>query len=114
MTRTKQAELSIHSPDGRERTVDMASIAAMPGNAFNAATKAEAIILNRRLPMELGPHGLTVNAVTPGFVCTDMAQKTRSTAERQKLKGRRAERTMIGQHEMIANVVVFVAAPESA
>ena len=61
---------------GYGRIINLASIAAigtaLPGNAFYAATKAEVAILTRRFAMELGPDGITVNAVAPGFVRTDM------------------------------------------
>lgn len=67
------------------RIVNVASIAAigtaLPGNAFYAATKAEAAILTRRFAMELGTDGVTVNAVAPGFVRTDMTQGKRSAEE---------------------------------
>src|SRR5438132_3242115 len=60
------------------RIVNVSSVAAigtaLPGNAFYAATKAEVVILTRRFAMELGPHGVTVNAVAPGFVRTGMTQ----------------------------------------
>jgi hypothetical protein len=39
---------------------------------FHAATKTEGSILTKRFAMELGPHNITVNAVAPGFVRTDM------------------------------------------
>ena len=48
---------------------------------FYAATKAEVAILTRRFAMELGPHGITVNAVAPGFVRTDMTQSGRGVAD---------------------------------
>jgi NAD(P)-dependent dehydrogenase (short-subunit alcohol dehydrogenase family) len=58
------------------RIVNVSSIAAigtaLAGNAFYAATKAEVVILTRRFAIELGPHSITVNAVAPGFVRTDM------------------------------------------
>src|SRR5262249_10978162 len=58
------------------RIVNVSSIAAigtaLPGNAFYAATKAEGSILARCFAMELGPHNITVNAIAPGFVRTDL------------------------------------------
>ncbi len=103
------------------RIVNIASIAAigtaLPGNAFYAATKAEAAILTRRFAMELGPDGITVNAVAPGFVSTDMTRGKRSAAEWDTIETRLAERTMmgrIGQPMDIANAVAFLAAPESS
>ena len=102
------------------RIVNVASIAAigtaLPGNAFYAATKAEAAILTRRFAMELGPDGITVNAVAPGFVRTDMTQGMRNTGEWEAMEKNLAERTMmrrIGQPADIANVVGFLAAPEA-
>jgi 3-oxoacyl-[acyl-carrier protein] reductase len=102
------------------RIVNVASIAAigtaLPGNAFYAATKAEAAILTRRFAMELGPDGVTVNAVAPGFVCTDMTQGKRSASEWDAIEKSLAERTMmrrIGQPADIANAVAFLAAPEA-
>jgi 3-oxoacyl-[acyl-carrier protein] reductase len=102
------------------RIVNVTSIAALgtalPGNAFYAATKAEAVILTRRFAMELGPHGITVNAVAPGFIRTDMTQGKRSPAEWQAVEQRLSERSMmgrIGEPEDIANAVAFLAAPES-
>src|SRR6266581_3360906 len=67
------------------RIVNVSSIAgigtALPGNAFYAATKAEVVILTRRFAMELGSHGITVNAVAPGFVRTDMTLRGRGAAD---------------------------------
>ena len=58
------------------RIINISSIAAigtaLPGNAFYAATKAEVAILTKRFALELGPDNITVNAVAPGFVRTDM------------------------------------------
>jgi NAD(P)-dependent dehydrogenase (short-subunit alcohol dehydrogenase family) len=102
------------------RIVNVASIAALgtalPGTTFYAATKAEIIILTRRFALELGPHGITVNAVAPGFVRTDMTQGRRSREERDKIERDLSERAMmrrIGEPDDIANALAFLAAPES-
>jgi NAD(P)-dependent dehydrogenase (short-subunit alcohol dehydrogenase family) len=67
------------------RIVNVSSIAALgtglPGNAFYAATKAEVAILTKRFAMELGPHGITVNAVVPGFVRTDLTRGGRGAGD---------------------------------
>ncbi len=102
------------------RIVNVSSIAAigtaLPGNAFYAATKAEVAILTKRFAMELGPHDITVNAVAPGFVRTDMTQSGRGAGDWQGTEERFAAKAMmgrIGKPEDIANAVAFLASPES-
>src|SRR5437660_870005 len=106
---------------GYGRIVNVGSIAAigtaLPGNAFYAAVKAEVLALTRRFALELGPHGITVNAVAPGFVRTDMTQRGRGAADWQGTQERLAARAMmgrIGEPEDIANAVVFLASPKSS
>jgi 3-oxoacyl-[acyl-carrier protein] reductase len=102
------------------RIVNLASIAAigtaLSGNAFYAATKAEVVSLTRRFALELGPHGITVNAVAPGFVRTEMTQRGRGAADWPGTEASFATRAMmdrIGEPEDVANAVVFLASPES-
>jgi 3-oxoacyl-[acyl-carrier protein] reductase len=102
------------------RIVNVSSIAAigtaLPGNAFYAATKAEVAILTKRFAMELGPHNITVNAVAPGFVRTDMTQHGRGAGDWDATQGRFAAKAMmgrIGEPEDIANAVAFLASPDS-
>ncbi len=102
------------------RIVNLSSIAAigtvLPGNAFYAATKAEVAILTKRFALELGPHGITVNAIAPGFVRTDMTQGGRGAADWAGTEKTMAARTMlgrVGEPADIANAVAFLAAPES-
>ena len=88
----------------------------MPGNAFYAATKAAVSMLTRRFAMELGPHGVTVNAVAPGFILTDMVKEGRTEQQYQDAVKRISERSMVGRPgapEDIAQAVAFLAAPES-
>ena len=102
------------------RIVNLASIAAigtaLAGNAFYAATKAEVGSLTRRFVLELGQHGITVNAVAPGFVRTEMTQRGRGAADWPGTEASFAARAMmdrIGEPEDVANAVVFLASPES-
>lgn len=102
------------------RIVNVTSIAAigtaLPGNAFYAATKAEAQILTKRFALELGPFGITVNAVAPGFVQTDMSRGAMSDdawKERAQKIGASAMLGRIGDPEDVANAVTFFSSPES-
>ena len=88
----------------------------LPGNAFYAATKAEVAILTKRFAMELGPHAITVNAVAPGFVRTDLTRGGRGAPDWQATERRFAAKTMmarIGEPDDIANAIAFLAAPDS-
>src|SRR5262249_19695116 len=93
------------------RIVNLASIAAIgtalsSGNAFYAATKAEVVSLTRRFALELGQHGITVNAVAPGFVRTEMTQRGRGAADWPGTEASFAARAMmdrIGEPEDVAN-----------
>src|SRR5580704_18601685 len=77
------------------RIVNLTSIAAlgtaMAGTTFYAATKAAVSVITRRFAMELGPDGITVNAVAPGFILTDMAKSGRGPEDFAQI----AEKTMV-------------------
>jgi 3-oxoacyl-[acyl-carrier protein] reductase len=66
------------------RIVNLSSIAALGviGEANYAAAKAGVQGITRTLAIELGRHGITTNAVAPGFVVTDM---TRAVAARMNM-----------------------------
>ncbi|MCX6591761.1 MAG: SDR family oxidoreductase [Acidobacteria bacterium] len=97
------------------RIVNMSSIAAhgtaFSGTTFYAATKAAVITLTRRFAFDLGPHGITVNAIAPGFIMTDMVTQGKTDAEVQTVVERMSDRAMtrrIGSPEDIANGVAFL------
>jgi 3-oxoacyl-[acyl-carrier protein] reductase len=103
------------------RIVNLTSIAGhgttLPGSAFYAATKAAVSVMTKRFAMELGPHGITVNAVAPGFILTDMVRDGRSEEDYEKLLRSISERSMVGrvgQPDDIANAVAFLAAREAS
>jgi 3-oxoacyl-[acyl-carrier protein] reductase len=93
---------------GWGRIVNLTSIAAlgtaMAGTTFYAATKAAVIVLTKRFAMELGPSGITVNAIAPGFIVTDMvAAGANLDAVAAKTMVRR-----VGKPEDIAHAAAFL------
>ena len=107
---------------GYGRIVNISSVASFgttgfPGNHFYASTKAEVNILTRRFALELGRHGITVNAVAPGFVRSDMTRGGKTEAQWAETEAGFARVAMtgrIGEVTDIANAVAFLAAPDSS
>ncbi|HYI94878.1 MAG TPA: 3-oxoacyl-ACP reductase family protein [Bryobacteraceae bacterium] len=97
------------------RIVNLTSIAAhgtsLPGTTFYAATKSAVILLTRRFAMDLGPFAITVNAVAPGFILTDMAAGLEDLIE--KIIGVTMV-SRIGSPDDIAQAVAFLASPHSS
>jgi 3-oxoacyl-[acyl-carrier protein] reductase len=94
------------------RVVNVASVIALGANAGQAnyaAAKAGMIALTRTVAREVGSRGITVNAVLPGYVETDMTADL-SEAARQHLTERIAlER--LGRPEDIARAVAYLCSP---
>jgi 3-oxoacyl-[acyl-carrier protein] reductase len=97
------------------RIVSITSVVGLtgnPGQANYAAAKAGIIGFTKSLAREVGSRGITVNAIAPGFIDTDM---TRALAETQ----RAALNTQIplgrlGQPADIAAAVAFLCSPDAA
>ncbi len=103
------------------RIVSLSSTSALGnrGQANYSAAKAGLQGMTRTLALELGPYGITVNAVAPGFIDTEM---TRKSAERRGLDpdAYRAERAAaipvrrVGVPRDVANLVCFLASDEAS
>jgi 3-oxoacyl-[acyl-carrier protein] reductase len=103
------------------RIVSLSSTSALGnrGQANYSSAKAGLQGFTRTLAIELGPFGITANAVAPGFIDTEM---TRSTARRQGLDPDQviAEASKVipvrrvGQPRDIANVICFLASDEAS
>ena len=79
-----------------------------------SATKAAQIGLVRTWAMELGQHGITVNAVAPGPIVTDMFTEVvpeDSDKAEQIAKGLPVRR--LGRADDVARAVMFLAAPDN-
>ncbi|MGD8593636.1 MAG: 3-oxoacyl-ACP reductase FabG [Gammaproteobacteria bacterium] len=96
------------------RIINISSVVGAAGNAGQtnyAAAKAGLLGFTKSLAREVGPRGITVNAVAPGFIDTDMT-KALSEAQREGLlKSIPLQR--LGQPEEIAAAVVFLASPQA-
>ena len=93
------------------RIVNVASMAAKlgtPGEAAYAASKAAVVALSRIAAMELGPHGVTVNAVCPGYVLTEMGAGTR-TADQIAAWTAKSPLGRLGDPGDVASAVAFLA-----
>ena len=83
-----------------------------PGQSNYAATKAGVIGFTKSLAREIGSRGITVNAVAPGFIDTDMTQAL-PEEQRDALLGQIAL-GRLGAVEDIANAVAFLASSDAA
>lgn len=101
---------------GVGRIVNIASLSAHIANGHQSAysaSKAGIISLTRSIAFELGPHGVTANAVSPGPVHTRMTDAMVSPDERAA-KETRSPLRRLGLPEEIAAVVAFLASDDAS
>jgi len=102
------------------RVINLSSTSALGnrGQANYSAAKAGMQGFTKTTALELGPFGITVNAIAPGYINTPMTQATAErlgvpAAERQAAVSARLPVRRIGQPSDIASAALFLAAEES-
>jgi 3-oxoacyl-[acyl-carrier protein] reductase len=96
------------------RIINIASIVGVmgnPGQANYVAAKAGVIGLTKTTARELATRGITVNAVAPGFITTDMTDQLSDEVKEAMLKQIPLGR--FGEAKDIANVALFLASAEA-
>ena len=95
--------------DGGGRIVNVASIVAFTGYSgisVYSATKASIIGFTKSLAREVGPLGINVNAVAPGFLDTEMTESL--TGQQREQIARRSALHHLAEIDDVANAVEFL------
>ena len=97
---------------GYGRIVNVSSttgtVSAVAGDSAYAAAKAGMVGFTRAIALESAAHGVTVNAVAPGWIATG------SQTEREAAAGRRAPVGRSGTPDEVANLVAWLASPQAS
>jgi 3-oxoacyl-[acyl-carrier protein] reductase len=98
------------------RVINLSSVVGEQGNAgqaMYAASKAGVLGFTKSLARELAGRGVTVNAVTPGFIATEMTSAALQGDARTALLGQ-IPLGRIGEPQEVAEAVAFLAAPAAS
>ena len=112
---TARAAAKIMMKARKGRIINMASVVGITGNAGQAnysAAKAGVIGFTKTVAKELAGRGITVNAIAPGFIETDMTAVVPEKAKDAMLQSIPVKRA--GKPEDVANAVLFLASDMSS
>ena len=93
-----------------------ASVLARPGIAHYSASKAGLNQLTRALALELAPHGILVNAVSPGVIGTERVLERAATPEgRAEAEAKRARIPLgrFGKPDDVVSMILYLLSPEA-
>lgn len=96
--------------EGKGRIVNVSSIIGFTGYSglsVYGATKASMLGFTRSLAREVGRMGITVNAVAPGFMDTEMTESM-SAEQRGKIAGRAALKRLVDVDDVAASVAFLM------
>jgi 3-oxoacyl-[acyl-carrier protein] reductase len=113
--RLSKAVLRRMMKERRGRIINITSVVGLignPGQANYAATKAGILGFTKSLAREVGSRGITVNAVAPGFIDTDMTRAL-TPEQRSALTGQ-IPLERLGTAEDVAAAVLFLASPQAS
>jgi 3-oxoacyl-[acyl-carrier protein] reductase len=88
--------------------VSLSGLKGLPGQTNYSAAKGGVIAATKALAQEVGRRGITVNAVAPGFIKTDMTENISEKEMKALIPVNR-----FGTSEEVAHLVSFLASPES-
>ena len=97
------------------RIINITSVIGLIGNSGQsnyAASKAGILGLTKSIAKELGPRNITVNAIAPGYIQTEMTDTLDETLKDDLMKSIPLQR--LGKPEEIASLVCFLASNEAA
>lgn len=89
------------------------SLVGFPGNPGYVAAKGGLRLLTKALAVDLGPRGVRVNALAPGYIHTDMTAKSFADPERNAARARQTCLGRWGEVEDLVGAAIFLASDAS-